>query len=77
MFLFLFLVMWMNDSSDDALFFSLSLSNHRILQERREDQNIENPDMSDVMDGIALKARDHSRLPVQVGTHLPILSYQH
>ena len=38
----------------------------RFLDARRKEQGIENPDMSDVMDNIQHKARDHARLPVQV-----------
>lgn len=38
----------------------------RFLEARRKEQGIENPDMSDVMDGAQRKARDHARLPVQV-----------
>lgn len=41
------------------------VSNHnRILKERQEDGK--GDDMSDVMDDIQKKARDHGRLPVQV-----------
>lgn len=36
-----------------------------LLQRQREGKG-ENPDMSDVMDGIAKKARDHARTPMQV-----------
>ncbi|KAI5120424.1 hypothetical protein M0805_006924 [Coniferiporia weirii] len=37
----------------------------RIFEGRKRDQKCENPDMSDVLDGIQKKARDHSRTPVQ------------
>ena len=37
---------------------------HRHLEERRK--HSDNPDMSDVLEGIQKKARDNARTPVQV-----------
>lgn len=40
-----------------------------IRSERQRDQKTENPSMDDVLDGIQKKARDHARMPMQVGAH--------
>ncbi|THH10431.1 hypothetical protein EW145_g1337 [Phellinidium pouzarii] len=37
----------------------------RIFIERKKDQGCETPDMTDVLDGIQKKARDHARTPMQ------------
>ena len=39
---------------------------HRVLDNRRREQGREDVDMSDVLDGLQKKARDHARTPVQV-----------
>lgn len=41
-----------------------------ILSQRQREGKGENPDMSDVMDGIAKKARDHARTPMQVNFNI-------
>lgn len=50
-------------------YFVLTGNVHRILEKRRADAGLSDsdpePDMSDVLDGFAQKARDHSRVPMQ------------
>lgn len=41
------------------------LADHRELALRSQRQGVDNPDMSDVIDGIQRKARDHGRNPMQ------------
>ena len=39
---------------------------HRVKKQRQEEQGKEDVDMSDVLDDLAHKARDHARVPMQV-----------
>ena len=55
---------------------------HRVLDNRRREQGREDVDMSDVLDGLQKKARDHARTPVQVRTvayphpkHIRVFAY--
>lgn len=47
----------------------------RILEQRRKESGCHDIDMSDFLDGAAKKARDHARLPMQVG--LNVICYAH
>jgi len=38
---------------------------HEELEERREKSGKQDPDMTDIMDGLRLRARDHARTPMQ------------
>jgi oligo-1,6-glucosidase len=42
------------------------LISSRILKQRKKDSGRKEVDMSDVLDGISKKARDHAQTPMQV-----------
>lgn len=41
------------------------LTIHRVLKQRQKEAKSDTVDMSDVMDGLQRKARDHGRTPMQ------------
>lgn len=50
---------------------ALVLTTYRVLKQRQEEAQSDAVDMSDVMDGLQRKARDHGRTPMQVSGPFP------